>query len=107
MAGSARGMPSVEDIGLGRSRFTLATSAGVTGSSDSSGSSGITGSSGSGIAAVAAIAEARRLQLEHRPVAAAGSHQLVVAAQLDHPPLQEHAEAIGEAHGREAVRDQD
>src|ERR1700688_1350524 len=79
MAGSAGGMPSVEDTAALRSR----------------------------LGGVTAMAEARRLQLEHRPVAAAEGHQLVVGAELDHPAVLEHADAIGMAHRREAVRDED
>src|ERR1700720_2167638 len=136
MAGSARGMPSDEDIAPRGSRLTLAMVSGVSGSPGASGSPGSPGSPGStgicgstggpiaassgggiaaiaaiaaigGIAAIAAIAEARRLQLEHRPVAAGGGHQLVVGAELDHLAVLEHADAIGVAHGREAMRDQD
>src|SRR5258708_9220871 len=99
MAGSARGMPSVEDIAPRSSRLTLATI------SDSSSSAGIAGSAA--VAGIAAVAEARRLQLEHRPVAAAGGHQLVVGAELDHSAVLEHADAVGVAHRREAMRDQD
>src|SRR5208282_3850111 len=51
--------------------------------------------------------EARGLQVEHGSVAAAGGHQLIVRAQLDHPATLEHADAISVAHGREAVRDED
>ena len=51
--------------------------------------------------------EALRLQIEHRPVAAAERHQLVVRAELDDAAVLEHADAIGVADGREAVRDQD
>ena len=53
------------------------------------------------------VAEALRLQVEHRPVAAALRHQLVVRAELDDPAVLEDADAIGLADGREAVRDQD
>ena len=52
-------------------------------------------------------AEALRLQIEHRPVAAVERHQLVVRAELDDLAVLEHADPIGVAHGREAVRDQD
>src|SRR5687768_7768590 len=51
--------------------------------------------------------EPLRLQIEHRLVAAASRHQLVVSAQLDHAALLEHANAVGVAHGGEAMRDQD
>ena len=51
--------------------------------------------------------EARRLQLEHRAVAAAVGHQLVVGAELDHPAVLDHADAVGQAHRREAVRHED
>ena len=52
-------------------------------------------------------AEALRLQVEHRAVAAAPRHQLVVRAELDDAPVLEHADAVGVAHRREPVRDQD
>ncbi len=51
--------------------------------------------------------EALGLQLEHRAVAPAQGHQLVVGAELDHAAVLEHADAVRVAHGREAVRDQD
>src|SRR3989441_13079484 len=60
--------------------------------------------SGSGLAVVA---KPRRLQLEHRPITAARRHQLVVGAELDHAAVLQHADAVGVAHRREAVRDQD
>src|SRR5437899_2740381 len=46
------------------------------------------------------------LQLEHGSVAAAGCHQLLVSAQFSNPAVLEHADAVGMAHRREAVRDQ-
>ena len=52
-------------------------------------------------------AEARRLQLEHRPVPSAGCHQFFVGAELDHLAVFEDADAVGVAHGGEAVRNQD
>src|SRR5438128_96331 len=55
---------------------------------------------------VAVAAKTRRLQLEHCPVAAAGCHQLLVSAELDHLAVLEHTDAIRVAHRREAVRDQ-
>ena len=51
--------------------------------------------------------EARRLEVEHRAVAAAARHQLVVGAELDDRAVLEHADAVGVAHRREAVRDED
>src|SRR5262249_36512018 len=51
--------------------------------------------------------EALRLQVEHRPVAAAASHQLAVRSELDHAAVFEYADAIGMADRREAMRDQD
>src|SRR5213592_272715 len=63
---------------------------------------GIEGRSGLGV-----VAEPRRLQLEHRAIAAACRHQLLVRAELDHLAARQHADAIGVADGREAVRDQD
>ena len=52
-------------------------------------------------------AEALRLQIEHRAVAAALRHQLVVRAELDDAAVLEHADAVGVAHRGEAVRDED
>src|ERR1019366_5053170 len=46
--------------------------------------------------------EALRLQIEHRPIAPAMRHQLVVRAELDDPAVLEHADAIGLADGGEA-----
>jgi hypothetical protein len=40
-------------------------------------------------------------------VQAAAGDELVVAAGLDDPPLLEHVDAVGVAHGREAVGDDD
>ena len=54
-----------------------------------------------------AAAETLRLQIEHRAIAPAERHQLVVRAELDDPAVLEHADAIGMAHGREAMRDED
>src|SRR5881396_3381314 len=56
---------------------------------------------------LAVVAEPRRLQLEHGAIAAAGGYQLVVRAELDHLAVLQHADAIGVAHRREAVRDED
>src|SRR4051812_33671373 len=49
------------------------------------------------------IREARRLQVEHRPIATAERDELVVAAQFDDLALLDDADAIGQAHGREPV----
>ncbi len=51
--------------------------------------------------------EPLRLQIEHRPVAAALRHQLVVRAELDDAAVLEDADAIGVTDGREAMRDED
>ena len=51
--------------------------------------------------------EPLRLQIEHGAVAAAKGHQFVMRAELDHPAVLEHADAIGMANGGEAMRDQD
>ena len=51
--------------------------------------------------------EAGRLHVEHRAVAAAEGHQLLVAAQLDHPAVLDHADAVGQPHGREPVGHED
>src|SRR5438132_7623824 len=56
---------------------------------------------------LALAAKARRLQLEHRPVAAAGGHQLLVRAELDYVAVLENRDPIGVANRREAMRDQD
>ena len=58
-------------------------------------------------ARVLVVVEARRLEVEHRAVAAAERHQLVVGAELDDPAVLDHADAVGAAHGREPVRDED
>src|SRR5438552_8413544 len=47
------------------------------------------------------------LQPEHRAVPAASCDQLGVGAQLHDPPVLQHADPVGVAHGREAVGDQD
>src|SRR6266576_398827 len=52
-------------------------------------------------------AEALRLQIEHRPIPPRKRHQLVVRAELDDPAVLEHADAIGMADRRKAMRDQD
>src|SRR5882762_9615906 len=51
--------------------------------------------------------EALRLQIEHGAIASGERHQLVVRAVLDNPAVLEHADTIGMADGREAMRDQD
>ena len=56
---------------------------------------------------VVCFAEALRLQVEHRAIPAVLRHQLVVRSELDDLAVLEHADAIGEAHGGEAVRDED
>src|SRR4029079_16900497 len=53
------------------------------------------------------LAEPLGLQVEHRPVAAAKRHEFVVAAQLAHTPVCNHAEAVSQPHRGEAVRYQD
>src|SRR5438067_3426475 len=50
--------------------------------------------------------EALSLQLEHRLVATAVRDQLVVGPKLDDSPVLEHADAIGVAHRREPVGDE-
>jgi hypothetical protein len=52
------------------------------------------------------ICEALRLQIEHRPIAAAERHQLVVRAKLDHPAVFQHADPVGVANRLKAMRDQ-
>src|SRR5687768_7112517 len=47
--------------------------------------------------------EALCLQVEHRSIAAALFHQLVVRAELDDTAVLEHADAVSPAHGGEAV----
>src|SRR5690606_20767019 len=44
---------------------------------------------------------------EHRAVAATRRHQLPVAAEFDHAAVLDDADAVGVAHGRESVRDED
>src|SRR6266850_5191823 len=51
--------------------------------------------------------EALRLEVEHRAVAPAERHQLLVRAELDHPAVLEHADAVGVADRGKAVRDED
>src|SRR3954454_7157967 len=51
--------------------------------------------------------EALRLQVEHRAVAAAVLHQLVVTPEFDDTTVLEHADAVGVADGGEAVRNKD
>src|SRR3954469_3940125 len=53
------------------------------------------------------LSEPLRLEIEHRLVAAAKRHQLVVRSELDDAALLENANAIGVTDGREAMRDQD
>src|SRR5438105_12192022 len=53
------------------------------------------------------LVEPPGLELEHRPVAAAERHQLVVRAQLDDAAALQHADAVGVAYGREPVRDEE
>src|SRR5689334_13960894 len=50
------------------------------------------------------FAEALCLKIEHRSVAAVLCHQLVVRPELNDASVLEHANAIGEAHRREAMR---
>src|SRR5690349_20156769 len=52
-------------------------------------------------------AEPLRLQFEHRPVAAVERHQLLMRAELDDPPLLQHADAVDVAHRRKAMRNED
>src|SRR5437870_3644891 len=52
-------------------------------------------------------AEALRLQDEHRAVAPSLRHQLLVRAELDHPAVLEHADAVGVAHRGKTMRDED
>src|SRR5262245_25196276 len=51
--------------------------------------------------------EAPRLQVEHRAVAAALRHQLVVRAEFDDLAVFEHADAVRVAHRGEPMRDKD
>ena len=51
--------------------------------------------------------ESLRLQVEHRSIAAALGHQLVVRPKLHNFALFEHANAVGLADGGETVRDED
>src|SRR5881628_419046 len=52
-------------------------------------------------------AEPFGLQVEHRAIAPALRHQLVVGAQLDNPAVLEHTDAVGVTHSRKPMRDQD
>src|SRR5580700_9269365 len=51
--------------------------------------------------------EALGLEIEHGAVAATQRHQLVVSPEFDDPALLQHADAIGMADGRKAMRNQD
>src|SRR5215471_5216921 len=51
--------------------------------------------------------EALCLQIEHRAIAPAKRHQLIVGAKLDHATMFEDADTICMTNGRESVRDQD
>src|SRR5947209_7028597 len=123
MAGSAGGRSSIEDIEL---RFGLAIGAAAASAGVAAGAvpaapaapppataAAAPAAPAPAMAAAAAVSaaapatEARRLQLEHRAVAAAGRHQLVVRAELDHPAVLEHADAVGVTHRREAMGDED
>src|SRR3982074_3258024 len=53
-----------------------------------------------------AVAEARRLQLEHRPVATPQSDQLLVRPQLHHAATFEDTDAVRMTHGGETMGDQ-
>src|SRR5689334_15092614 len=52
------------------------------------------------------FAEALGLEIEHRVIPAALCHELVVCPELHDLAVLEHADAIGETHGGEAVRDE-
>src|SRR5215471_19522703 len=60
-----------------------------------------------GLALLLGFVEVLRLQVEHRAIAPAERHQLVVRAEFGDAAVFEHADAVGVAHGRETVRDQD
>src|SRR5229473_1769834 len=51
--------------------------------------------------------ETLRLQVEHRPIAPAERHELVMSSELDDPAMLEHADTIGMADRGEAMGDQD
>src|SRR5262245_23139264 len=52
------------------------------------------------------FAEALRLQIEHRSIAAALRHELLVGSQLDDAAVLEHADQVRVAHGGETVGDE-
>src|SRR5262245_28498231 len=52
-------------------------------------------------------AESLRLQVEHRSILAAAGHQLVMCAELCDASAFNHTDAVGVAHRRESVRNQD
>src|SRR5207302_320799 len=56
---------------------------------------------------VLAGGEALCLKVEHRAVAAALRHQLVVRAELDDLAVFEHADAVGMTHRGKSMRDED
>src|SRR6266478_521997 len=78
---------------------------------DSAGGSGAIARSGKdvigGALPVFRDVKALRLQIEHLPITPGSAHQLVVRAELNDPATLEHADTIGLADGREAMRNQD
>src|SRR5207302_9371184 len=52
-------------------------------------------------------AEPLRLQIEHRSIASAERHKLVMRAELNDPAVLQHTDTIGMADRGEAMRDQD
>src|SRR4051812_15210964 len=53
-----------------------------------------------------ALAEARGLQLEHRAIPSAARQQLVMRAEFGDSAVFQNADAVGVAHGRESVRNE-
>src|SRR6266576_107500 len=51
--------------------------------------------------------KALRLQIEHRSIAPSERHEFVVCAELNHPTVFKHADAIGMTYGGKSMRDED
>src|SRR5690606_21325020 len=68
---------------------------------------GCVGLAGSAVGSWLLMTLASRLQLEHPLIAAAGRHELIVGAELDHSAAFEYADPVGVANRGEPMRDQD
>src|SRR6185436_145987 len=61
----------------------------------------------SGSARTQGLAISGGLEFEELRVASLRSQQFIVRAQFRNPPVSDHRDAVGDAHGREPVRDHD